>query len=60
MGHKGLMASLGQLAVAPGTALGIIVCQAVLYGCTQGATGLWRVHEAARGAGWRADALPRR
>lgn len=36
VGRKGLIASLGQLAVSPGMALGILLCQAVLYGCTQG------------------------
>jgi len=35
-GHKGFTASLGQVAVSPGIILGILVCQAVLYGCTPG------------------------
>jgi hypothetical protein len=35
-GRKGLTASLGQVAVSPGMILGILMCQAVLYGCTPG------------------------
>lgn len=35
-GRKGLTASWGQVAVSPGMILGILMCQAVLYGCTHG------------------------
>lgn len=34
--RKGLVASLGQLAISPGIMLGIGACLAVLYGCSPG------------------------
>jgi hypothetical protein len=34
--HKGVIASLGQLSIAPGIALGILMVQVVVYACTPG------------------------
>lgn len=34
--RRGLLASLGQLAISPGIILGIAACLAVLYGCKPG------------------------
>jgi len=35
--RRGMIASLGQQAIAPGIMLGIIACQIVLYTCSPGA-----------------------
>jgi hypothetical protein len=47
-GYKGLTASWGQVAVAPGMMAGIIVVQIMLYSCTPDQLLLW---------GWRVPFL---